>query len=746
MEQRRLILFIVLSMTILFGWSHLVLPLLVPPPPEAPAPAEQLEQAADDGSDERDADTPPGEDRPDQFENAAEDLAAGDRSAETVQQDGDQVATTSNGETSDDEEAAGSTDRSEKPQPPAADGDRPQLPERASREIVLGSSDPETGYFLRAVVSTRGAVLLYAEMSDPHYRELHDRQAPLKIVGHTATPLHTFATMVDQIDGQLAAYETNLNAVVWEVVEEKADRADKTLLSAVTLRYTAPQQDVAVRKRYELKKIDVTAGDPREIRDTTVDGYLLNFAITIENLTSEKLAAAYELQGPVGVPLENVENTRRYRTVQMGFLEPNGGINSDSLAAGAIADAVKKNEPLEEWKAPLKFIGVDVQYFAALIIPGGDQLTSPFTASSRAMLVTTNVPAERSDISVRMESGPIPLLLGDEVTHNYKLFLGPKRGALLEPIGAAGVLDYGWIAFISKPMIALLTFLYNSWGFNYGIAIICLTVIVRGCMYPISKKQALSAKKMKELQPQINELRKKYANEKEKLAKAQMELFGKHNWNPLAGCLPLFLQFPIFIGLYNALNGAVDLRMASFLYIDNLAAPDALFALPFVVPIVGWQDFNLLPLLTVGLFVLQQKMFMPPPAPDDEQAQMQHKMMQIMMIVMGFFFYRVPAGLCVYFIASSLWGMGERKLLDFSTGKSAPAGDAPGAEGKPPGKPPGKVPDKPKPPKKDGLWGRLVASADAAAAEQSKSNGKSRADKSSRKSKSKQKKSKSRRR
>ena len=102
--------------------------------------------------------------------------------------------------------------------------------------------------------------------------------------------------------------------------------------------------------------------------------------------------------------------------------------------------------------------------------------------------------------------------------------------------------------------------------------------------------------------------------------------------------------------------------MASFLWIDNLAAPDALFEMSFSLPFLG-SDFNLLPLITVVLFYAQQKMFMPPPTTDE--MAMQQKMMNFMMIFMGFLFYRVPAGLCVYFIASSVWGMSERKLLEF---------------------------------------------------------------------------------
>jgi YidC/Oxa1 family membrane protein insertase len=212
---------------------------------------------------------------------------------------------------------------------------------------------------------------------------------------------------------------------------------------------------------------------------------------------------------------------------------------------------------------------------------------------------------------------------------------------------------------ISRPMLSLLKFFNRLFG-SWGIAVICLTIVVRSAMFPVSIKQARGAAKMQAIQPEIAALKEKYGNDKEKLARAQMELFRKHNYNPAAGCLPVFLQLPIFMGLYQSLNHAVDLRMAHFLWIENLAAPDALFHLPFAIPFLG-QEFNLLPLITIVLFVAQQKMFMPPPA-NEEQA-MQQKMMNFMMIFMGVMFYKVPAGLCVYFIASSLWGMAERKLL-----------------------------------------------------------------------------------
>jgi YidC/Oxa1 family membrane protein insertase len=185
------------------------------------------------------------------------------------------------------------------------------------------------------------------------------------------------------------------------------------------------------------------------------------------------------------------------------------------------------------------------------------------------------------------------------------------------------------------------------------------------------------AARQKELQPILAELRKKYGDDQQKFARAQMDLWRKHNINPLSGCLPVFLQLPIFIGLYTALNSAVDLRGQRFLWISNLAGPDALFRLPFPLPFGMGHDFSILPLCTVALFLIQQKMFMPPAT--NEQEAMQQKMMNVMTGVMGIFFWHQPAGLSLYFIASSLWGITERKLL--GTGKPQPAiAGGPGVE------------------------------------------------------------------
>jgi YidC/Oxa1 family membrane protein insertase len=176
---------------------------------------------------------------------------------------------------------------------------------------------------------------------------------------------------------------------------------------------------------------------------------------------------------------------------------------------------------------------------------------------------------------------------------------------------------------------------------------------------------------MQDLQPLMVELKEKYKDDKERMTKETFALYKQHGVNPMGGCLPALIQLPIFIGLWQTLNNSVDLRNAPFLWIRNLAAPDMLFKFPFPIPLVGGflgDYFNLLPLGVVVLMLIQTKLFSPPPT--TPEAEMQMKTMKFMMVFMAFMFYKVPAGLGIYFITSSLWAIGERLLLPKMTGKT----------------------------------------------------------------------------
>ena len=202
-------------------------------------------------------------------------------------------------------------------------------------------------------------------------------------------------------------------------------------------------------------------------------------------------------------------------------------------------------------------------------------------------------------------------------------------------------------------------------------------------MFPLSFRQSQSMMKMQALQPKLEEIKEKYADDKEKRNRAMMDLYAKEKVNPVGGCLPVLFQLPIFVGLYQSLYASFSLRQSSFLWgftwIKDLSAPDQLFRFGVDLPVLG-PAFNLLPILAVIQMVLQARLMSPPPT--TPEAKMQRNMMTFMMIFFGYMFYNVPAGLCVYIITSGVWSMMERKLLpkpQLSTGSVAAAPSEPKA-------------------------------------------------------------------
>jgi YidC/Oxa1 family membrane protein insertase len=637
MEQRRFIVFLALAMLLLIGWSRFVVPHFVQQPPA-------------NVGDKKDADNKkPKGDKPEK-----------DDVAKVVKQPADKP--------------------DKKPKP------KPALKKHPRKTVVLGSLEPESGYFLHVGLTTRGAAVQRIRLND--YHRIEDSTQLLSVVDSAQSRFRTLATSIHQIDGQLKKKGGSSRSLDWELVSTKADKKVKGANSSATFRLVSPDGTLEVLKTYRLERSTKTGEALAEARNNDPAGYQLRLDITLRNLSDAKSSVSYMLQGPIGVPLEDKDHARKFRDIKLGYFEAEEAgvpiqersVETESMTAADIKEAVADNElDVTQWKSPLRYVGVDVQYFVALILPIDDQLKKggKYIAVAKPQLLKGANPDTHSEISVQLSSIVTPLKSNGEVTHSYSLYAGPKRQSLLEQLRADEVLDLGtYFGWVARGMLVVLTFLHGTLGAPYGLCIIMLTMMVRGGMFPLSRKQAVGAQKMKELQPKIAELKKKYANDKEKFARAQMELFSKNNYNPFAGCLPVFVQLPIFIGLYTALGSSIDLRMAPFFWVENLAAPDQLIQdIGFKLPFLG-KSFNLLPLVTIALFIGQQKMFMPPPT--DEQQAMQQKMMGYMMIFMGFMFYNVPAGLCVYFIASSAWGMGERKLLDIISKKDGgPGGEQP---------------------------------------------------------------------
>jgi YidC/Oxa1 family membrane protein insertase len=199
------------------------------------------------------------------------------------------------------------------------------------------------------------------------------------------------------------------------------------------------------------------------------------------------------------------------------------------------------------------------------------------------------------------------------------------------------------------------------------MAIIALVLLVRACLHPITKRAQVNMMKMGKLGPEIERLKKKYGDNKEEFSKAQMGLYKQMGFTPVLGCLPLFLQMPIFIALFMSLQTTFELRHSPFFYgftwIKDLAQPDMLiqFSRPVDIWITKIDAFNLLPLLVAVVQFLSFKYTPRPPATTPEQEQ-QQKMMQWMTLLFPLMFYKMPAGLNLYYLTSTGLGILEGKI------------------------------------------------------------------------------------
>jgi YidC/Oxa1 family membrane protein insertase len=233
------------------------------------------------------------------------------------------------------------------------------------------------------------------------------------------------------------------------------------------------------------------------------------------------------------------------------------------------------------------------------------------------------------------------------------LFVGPEETDLLQSY-KMGFEDikryYKWTLFDSiAKIIHSIMYNINKIVPNWGICIIIISVIVYFSMYPLTLRSMSSMKKMQALQPKISVLREKYKENPQKMNMETMELYKKHKINPLGGCLPMLLQMPVFIGLYQVLWRSVSLKGAHFLWIKDLSEPDRLFVFNQSIPFIG-NELNVLPIIMIFVMAFQQKLTSKNMVTSDPAQIAQQKMMAVIMpIFLGYMFYKFSSGLTLYF-------------------------------------------------------------------------------------------------
>jgi len=299
----------------------------------------------------------------------------------------------------------------------------------------------------------------------------------------------------------------------------------------------------------------------------------------------------------------------------------------------------------------------DVYWMSTLIpaAPGRSGTTSDFRSLGNGIY--------RADLIY--DTAVVPA--GKQVTTTTRLFAGAKESAVLDRYEDGGItnfglaIDWGWFRWFEKPIFMLLVALFKAVG-NFGVAIILLTLIVRGVMFPIAQRQFASMAAMRAIQPKMKALQDRYKDDRQKQQEEVMKLYKQEGVNPLAGCLPIFLQIPIFFALYKTLLVAIEMRHEPFiLWIKDLSAPDPLHILnlfgllPFTPP-----SFLAIGVLAVLLGITMWMQFKLNPAQMDP---MQQQIFAIMPWIMMFIMAPFAAGLLIYWITSNILTIAQQKYL-----------------------------------------------------------------------------------
>ncbi len=353
------------------------------------------------------------------------------------------------------------------------------------------------------------------------------------------------------------------------------------------------------------------------------DSYLVVEELRLINESSSLASGA--LGFSVSSP-KLVANESRYNRTNVIHFGQNGlkkENDTDDLTVGIQSDS------------PVSWAGIDSNYFLVAVTPTSEQMYFKGKFDKGVYRV-----AMEANTSVQP---------GQTQGMSAAYYFGPKESSALSgaPNNLKAALHYGFLNIIAKPLVYALQFFHQYVG-NYGVAIILLTVVIKLIFWPLSHKSYKSMERMKKIQPMMKKLKEQYKDDRQKMNQELMRLYKTYKVNPAGGCLPMLLQIPVFIGLYEALLGAVELRHASFIpevpltdivWLADLSAKDPLYVTPVIM---GLSMF------------LQQKLS--PTAGDPTQA----KIMLIMPIFLTFIFLNFPAGLVVYFFTNNVLSIAQQ--------------------------------------------------------------------------------------
>jgi YidC/Oxa1 family membrane protein insertase len=388
-------------------------------------------------------------------------------------------------------------------------------------------------------------------------------------------------------------------------------------------------------------------------RQIAVDtNYMFTITDSVENASGQTIALfPYGLISRHGTP-----ETAGFYILHEGMI----GVQADKLQEMQYPDLVKAKT--KDFKANNGgFLGITDKYWASALIPDQKKLHD-----GRFLAGTIGAtPTYQADVLMPVET----IATGATTSVTTRLFAGAKETNVLDSYQAELglknfdlMIDWGWFYFITKPLFKLMSYIYLTFG-NFGVAILLVTVIIKGLFFPLANKSYTSMARMKAVQPAMQDIQKRYTDDKQKQQQALMELYKKEKINPLAGCWPVLLQIPVFFALYKVLFVTIEMRQAPFFgWIKDLAAPDPTtifnlfgllpFNIPAIIPAIGiW------PIIMGITMWLQMKMN---PEPTDP---VQKAVFGWMPIIFTFMLASFPAGLVIYWAWNNILSVSQQYLI-----------------------------------------------------------------------------------
>ena len=415
---------------------------------------------------------------------------------------------------------------------------------------------------------------------------------------------------------------------------------------------------------FRIKKSDGSISNPFRVEKKFVffpDEYLFEVRVNITNSENAALPInsnnqAYTLSvGPqMGPDFKKLDGRNEYRKYY--------SLSGDKR----IKHRLKDN--FEEVTEQIKWAGIIGKYFTILGLPGSgvskiawaDSPISGIDESSRMYFVRSEISKAKTEDVYRFYVGPKNNRNLSSYNNSMDNPFGFSDMYMDKAVDSSSWL--GWLEFILKFILETFYKLIP----NYGIAIILLTILIKVVLFPITHKSYESTGKMQSIQPKIKEIQAAYKNDPNKMNKEMADLYKKEGVNPMGGCLPLMAQMPIFIALYGLLNKYFDLRGAVFIqgWINDLSAPESIWNFgDFTLPILGWNDLRLLPMIYLGTQLLMTK-FTQAPSGGGQNA-MQTKMLTLGMPIMFFFIlYDMPSGLLLYWTATNILTAAQQAFIN----------------------------------------------------------------------------------